>query len=116
MQDAMDFKSDMTTNMMGPVTSLMSSKSEGLKGVTNHPATYTLGPEPPSMGPHTANPITSPLLNLLGGSFGGSNPEMWVWMWLESSHFHMLLTYQTEMSTIAVVLVQITGHAPIHMQ
>ena len=36
-------------------------------------------------------------------------------MWLESSQLHTLPTYQSELSTIAVVLVQITGHAPIWM-
>ena len=37
-------------------------------------------------------------------------------MWLESSQLHTLPTYQSELSTILVALVQITGHAPICMQ
>ena len=37
-------------------------------------------------------------------------------MWLESSQLHTLLTYQTDLGTIAVVLVEVMGHVPIFMQ
>ena len=37
-------------------------------------------------------------------------------MWLESRQLHTLLTYQSELSTIVIVLVQLMGHVPIHMQ
>ena len=108
----MDLRLDITTNMMGPVTAPASSPSEGLGGVTNPPVMNTIGPQTPHMGPHPTNPTTLPFLN----SMSGLNPGRWVWMQLESNQLHMLLTYQTELSTNAVVLVQVTGHAPIHMQ
>ena len=34
----------------------------------------------------------------------------------KSHQFNTLPAYQSELNTIAVVLVQTTGHAPIHMQ
>ena len=37
-------------------------------------------------------------------------------MQLESSQLHTLPAYHTELRIIAIVLVQITGHAHIHMQ
>ena len=37
-------------------------------------------------------------------------------MQLEGSQLHTLPIYQTELSTLTVVLVQVTGHAPMHMQ
>ena len=37
-------------------------------------------------------------------------------MWLESHQLNTLPAYQSELNTIAVVLVQTTEHAPIHMQ
>ena len=101
MQDMIDLRSDMNINMTGPLTAPMSSQSEGLEGVTNPPVMNTVGPQTSNMGPSTTNPITSPILN----PSGGSNPGRWVWMQLESSQLHMLPTYQTELSTIAVVLV-----------
>ena len=46
----------------------------------------------------------------------GANPGKWVWMWLESHQLHTLPAYQSELNTIAAVLVQTTGHVPIHIQ
>ena len=68
------------------------------------------------MGPYTTNPINSPLSNPLGGPPEGSSSGRWVWMQLEGSQLHTLLSYQTELSTIVIVLVQVTRHAPICMQ
>ena len=45
MQDMMDLKSDMTTNMTGPITAPASFQSEGPSGVTNPPVMNTIGPQ-----------------------------------------------------------------------
>ena len=84
--------------------------------VANPPAKYTVDQQPSVMGPPTINPISSPLLNSLGGPSEGLSSGRWVWMQLEGSQLHTLPTYQTELSTIAVVLVQVTRHVPICMQ
>ena len=112
----MDLKLDMTTDMPGPVTAPMGFQSEGLGEVTSPPATNTVGQWPSVMGPPIINLINSPFLNPLGGLSEGLSCGRLVWMWLESSQLHTLPTYQTELRTIAVVLVQVTGHAPIHIQ
>ena len=62
----MGLTSDMTTDMMGPITTPASSQSEGPGGVTNLPVANTTSPQPPGMEPHTTNPITSPFLHPLG--------------------------------------------------
>ena len=100
----MDLKSDMTTDVMGPVTALISSQSEGIGQVTSPPVMNTISSQTTGMRPHPTNPTTSPFLNLMCGL----NPRRWVWMWLETSPLHTLPTYQTELSTIVDM--------PIHMQ
>ena len=78
MQDTMDLMSDMTTDMTGQVITPVSSQSEGPSGMTNPLAMNTISLQPPGMGPHTTNPVTSPLLHSLGEPSGGSNPGKWV--------------------------------------
>ena len=36
-------------------------------------------------------------------------------MWLESHQLNILPAYQSELNTIVIVLLQTTGHVPIHM-
>ena len=80
------------------------------------PATNTVGQWSSVMAPPTTNVISSPLSNPLGGSSEELSSRRWVWMWLEGSQLHTLPTYQTELSTIVVVPVQVTRHVPMHMQ
>ena len=112
----MDVKLDMTTNMAGPITTLMGSQSEGLREVASPPAKNTVGQQSLVMGPSTTNPVSSPLLNHLGGSSEGASSGRWVWMGLEGSQLHTLPPYYTELSAVVVVLVQITGCMPMCMQ
>ena len=51
MQDVMDLvRHDMPTNMMGVVTTPVSSQSEGPSGVASSLVTNTINPHPPSGG------------------------------------------------------------------
>ena len=105
MQDALDLKSDMTIDMTGQVTTLVSCRSQGTGRMMNPQVMGATNTQTPVTGTNTTNPIASTPYHCLGEPSGRVNPGRWVWMQLENHQLNPLPAYQRELNIVVVFLV-----------
>ena len=78
MQEVLDLKLDMTINMTGHVTTLVSSRSQGPSRMINPHVTGATNTQTPVMGTDTTSTIALPPYHSLEESSSGANPGRWV--------------------------------------